>query len=90
MMFQSKLLSHNERLLKSIFNHIDICDATSYKAPEKLKENYEGNSGNGSNGQGSSDKATGEIKVSLVPKTDRKKTQSELETQVRNFGKNVN
>lgn len=47
MMSQSKLLSHNEKHLKSIFNHIDICDATSYKAPEKLKEHYEGNSGNG-------------------------------------------
>ena len=47
MMSQSKLLSHNERHLKSSFNSIDICDATSYKAPEKLKEHYEGNSGNG-------------------------------------------
>jgi hypothetical protein len=47
MMSQSKLLSHNERHLKSIFNRIDICDGTSYKAPEKLKEHYEGNSGNG-------------------------------------------
>ena len=47
MMSQSKLLSHNERHLKSIFNRIDICDATSYKAPEKLKEHYEGNSGSG-------------------------------------------
>ena len=47
MMSQSKLLSNNERKLKSIFNSIDICDATSYKAPEKLKDHYEGNSGNG-------------------------------------------
>lgn len=47
MMSQSKLLSNNERKLKSIFNSIDICDATSYKAPEKLKDYYEGNSGNG-------------------------------------------
>ena len=47
MMSQSKLLSHNERHLKSIFNSIYICDATSYKSPEKLKEHYEGNSGNG-------------------------------------------
>jgi len=46
MMCQSKLLSDNERHLKSIFNRIDICDGTSYKAPEKLKEHYEGNSGN--------------------------------------------
>lgn len=47
MMSQSKLLSNNERKLKSIFNSIDICDATSYKAPERLKDHYEGNSGNG-------------------------------------------
>jgi hypothetical protein len=47
MMSQSKLLSHNESQLKSIFNSIDICDSTSYKAPEKLKKHYEGYSGNG-------------------------------------------
>ena len=34
---QSKLLSHNETHLKSILNSIDICNSTSYKAPEKLK-----------------------------------------------------
>jgi Cation/multidrug efflux pump len=43
----------------------------------------------GSNGQGSSDKATGEIMVNLVPKSERKKTQSELATQVRDFGKKM-
>ena len=47
MMSQSKLLSDSESRLKSIFNSIDICDSTSFKAPEKLKEHYEGNSGNG-------------------------------------------
>jgi hypothetical protein len=47
MMCQSKLLSQNEKKLKSIFNSIDICDATSYKAQKKLKDYYEGNSGNG-------------------------------------------
>lgn len=47
MMSQSKLLSQNERKLKSIFNSIDICDSTSYKAPEKLKDYYAGNCGNG-------------------------------------------
>lgn len=47
MMSQSKLLSNNERYLKSIFNSVDICDSTSYKAPKKLKEHYEGNSGSG-------------------------------------------
>lgn len=46
MMSQSKLLSQNERKLKSIFNSIDICDATSYKAPKKLKNYYRGNTGN--------------------------------------------
>lgn len=47
MMSQSRLLGQNERRLKSIFNSISICDSTSYKAPEKLKDHYEGNSGNG-------------------------------------------
>lgn len=43
----------------------------------------------GSNSQGSSDKATGEIMVNLVPKNERKKTQSELAAQVRDFGKKM-
>lgn len=43
----------------------------------------------GSNGQGSSDKATGEIMVNLVPKSERKKAQSELAAQVRDFGKKM-
>lgn len=42
MMSQSKLLSSNTKSLKSIFNRIDICDATSYKVPEKLKDYYSG------------------------------------------------
>lgn len=42
MMAQSKLLSRNERRLKSTFNSIDICDATSYKIHKKLKEHYKG------------------------------------------------
>lgn len=43
----------------------------------------------GSNSQGSSDKATGEIMVNLVPKNERKKSQSELAAQVRDFGKKM-
>lgn len=43
MMAQSKLLSRNERRLKSTFNSIDICDATSYKVHKKLKDHYTGN-----------------------------------------------
>ncbi|WPC44203.1 efflux RND transporter permease subunit [Clostridium sp. JS66] len=43
----------------------------------------------GSNGQGSSDKATGEIMVNLVPKSERKKSQTKLATQVRDFGKTM-
>lgn len=43
----------------------------------------------GSNSQGSSDKATGEIMVNLVPKSERKKSQSELAAQVRDFGKKM-
>lgn len=43
----------------------------------------------GSNGSGSNDKASGEIMVNLVPKNERKKTQSELAVQVRDFGKKM-
>lgn len=43
----------------------------------------------GSNGQGSADKATGEIMVNLVPKNERKKSQSQLAAQVRDFGKKM-
>ncbi|WP_411681412.1 efflux RND transporter permease subunit [Clostridium thailandense] len=43
----------------------------------------------GSNSQGSSDKAIGEIMVNLVPKNQRKKAQSELASQVRDFGKKM-
>ncbi|AZV56919.1 efflux RND transporter permease subunit [Clostridium sp. AWRP] len=43
----------------------------------------------GSNGQGSSDKATGEIMVNLVPKNERKKSQTKLAAQVRDFGKTM-
>lgn len=43
----------------------------------------------GSNGQGSADKATGEIMVNLVPKNERKKSQSQLVAQVRDFGKKM-
>lgn len=41
----------------------------------------------GSNSQGSSDKATGEIMVNLVSKNERKKSQTKLAAQVRDFGK---
>lgn len=40
---QSKFLMGNESLLKSKFSSIDICDTTSFKVPENLKEYYEGN-----------------------------------------------
>lgn len=43
----------------------------------------------GSNGQGSSDKATGEIMVNLVSKNERKKSQTKLAAQVRDFGKTM-
>ncbi|AKN30248.1 transporter [Clostridium carboxidivorans P7] len=43
----------------------------------------------GSNGQGTSDKATGEIMVNLVPKNERKKSQTKLAAQVRDFGKTM-
>lgn len=43
----------------------------------------------GSNSQGSSDKATGEIMVNLVPKSERKKSQSELAAQIRDFSKKM-
>ncbi|MBV7272509.1 efflux RND transporter permease subunit [Clostridium sp. PL3] len=43
----------------------------------------------GSNSQGSSDKATGEIMVNLVSKNERKKSQSQLASQVRDFGKKM-
>jgi HAE1 family hydrophobic/amphiphilic exporter-1 len=43
----------------------------------------------GSNGQGNSDKATGEIMVNLVSKSERKKSQSQLATEVRDFGKKM-
>lgn len=43
----------------------------------------------GSNSQGSADKATAQIMVNLVTKNERKKTQSELAAQVRDFGKKM-
>ncbi len=43
----------------------------------------------GSNSQGNADKATAQIMVNLVPKNERKKTQSELAAQVRDFGKKM-
>jgi HAE1 family hydrophobic/amphiphilic exporter-1 len=43
----------------------------------------------GSNSQGSADKATAQVMVNLVPKNERKKTQSELAAQVRDFGKKM-
>lgn len=43
----------------------------------------------GSNSQGSSDKAIGEIMVNLVPKSERKKSQTKLAVQVRDFGKTM-
>ncbi|MBE6066935.1 MAG: efflux RND transporter permease subunit [Clostridium lundense] len=43
----------------------------------------------GSSSSGSNDKATAEIMVNLVPKNERKKTQSELAAQIRDFGKKM-
>lgn len=43
----------------------------------------------GQSGQGSKDKANAQIYVNLVPKNERKKSQSKLATQVRDFGKKM-
>ncbi|KGK88194.1 efflux RND transporter permease subunit [Clostridium sp. HMP27] len=43
----------------------------------------------GSSSSGSNDKASAEIMVNLVTKNERKKTQSELALQVRDFGKKM-
>ncbi|MCT8975021.1 efflux RND transporter permease subunit [Clostridium sp. CX1] len=43
----------------------------------------------GQSGMGNGDKASGQVMVTLVPKNERKKTQSELAAEVRDFGKNI-
>lgn len=43
----------------------------------------------GSNGESGSDKAIARLYVNLVPKNERKKSQSEVASQVREFGKKI-